>query len=703
MPDNHRHCYLLTGSPSEILADFLCLSQLLASPLVVAHDVNQYDASPSSFSTCSFKHIRQHLGRSHEAILVDLTHGVSASALAILAGTVRGNGVFAIGLPKHNWQRLADQDLSRYLPWPYKPEQITSYFKLYLFALLHKNTSPFIQIHSHQLRALPALETIIANPPLTQEQTTAQACLLSGQARSYVLMAPRGRGKSTLLGDTLATLTKAGKRVAITAPNQNAIATLKQRFATSWGATQTVADLPFFAPDAMLLESLNQQENPKWDYLFVDEASMIPLPMLEALSQLAIHSVFSTTDYGYEGAGKGFGLRFCPYLEHKKAPPSSSLSALKHLTLDTPIRWGENDPLEKWINETFFLSPNHPIFIAQESQNAPAHYAALSGADWLSQPMHLANTFHLLVSAHYQTSPDNLRWIFDDPSVTTYLSTHNNALNSVAVVTKEGHLPDALSHAVLQGTRRPRGHLVPQSLLAHEGITNAGQYCYWRISRIATEPSLQHQGLASQLLNHIENRAALENGDFLCASFAATVDVVAFWQKNGFTPVRLGTAKDQASGHYSFMMVKPISQPATLLANQWHQHFVERFVINVLLQYKDLSAELMLLMLRHSPLSVASRHEPSVMTTLSPQDEQDIALFVDHHRPFDSIRPAILNVALLMAQLSQLSHKNPIHRLFLSAALGRDTEADRKKANMSGKKAMLAAFKTVLRTRHTPP
>ena len=60
---------------------------------------------------------------------MDLTQGVSASALAILSGTVRGNGLFAIALPDDEWLSMADQDLARYLPWPFEPEQVTSYFK----------------------------------------------------------------------------------------------------------------------------------------------------------------------------------------------------------------------------------------------------------------------------------------------------------------------------------------------------------------------------------------------------------------------------------------------------------------------------------------------------------------------------------------------------------------------------------------------
>tara|TARA_R110001606_G_scaffold341049_1_gene489378 strand:- start:476 stop:2581 length:2106 start_codon:yes stop_codon:yes gene_type:complete len=696
MSDNHRHCFILKGSPREVLSDFLRLCENFSTPLIAAHDVSQYDEllvpslKTKQFKTCSFKQVRQELGSNHDAILVDLTHGVSASALAILSGTVRGNGLFAIALPDVEWLSMADQDLSRYLPWPYEPEQVTSHFKNYLLDKLQDATSPFKLLLSgknkkHSVNPLPALKPIEPNAQLTQEQAEAQSCLFAELAKSYVLIAPRGRGKSTLLGDSLAKLVKEGKCVAITAPNQDAIVSLKSRFEQV--LDQDKATLPFFAPDALISNSTH------WDFLFVDEASMIPLPMLIELNQKAEHCLFSTTDYGYEGAGKGFGIRFCHYLESQK---TSKTLALQQLTLSLPIRWGGNDPLENWINDCFFLANPEPNFDAPNSTNKsmtkPTNFSHLTGADWLENTNLLADTFQLLVSAHYQTSPDNLRWVLDDPSVSTYLSISEEKAQSVAIITEEGNLPSSLSQEVMQGKRRPRGHLVPQSLLAHEGVENAGHYCYWRISRIATEQSQQNKGLASQLLTHIET-AANDRCDFLCSSFAATPDVVSFWLKNDYVPVRLGTAKDQASGSYSLMMVKPMTKHAALLANEWQARFIEQFLINLLLQYADLSTDLMMLILSQKHYQP---EELPALAQLSQRDLQDIELFVDHHRQFDSIRPVFLKATLFLALTGQLTSKDPTHQLLIEAALGRNTEHSRLKAQLSGKKAMHQTFKRLL-------
>ncbi|WP_133012836.1 tRNA(Met) cytidine acetyltransferase TmcA [Marinomonas flavescens] len=664
--DNHRHCFLLKGSVPEVLSDFLRLCEPLTEPLICAHDITPYQQLASSqntsFQTCTFKQARQELGSSHDAILVDLTHGVSASALAILAGTVRGNGVFAIALPEGDWLSIVDQDLPRYLPWPYESKQIDSSFKRFLLARLENSTSPFTAIsskrHSPHQTPLPVLECLNENAPLTQEQTAAQACLLDLKAKSYVLIAPRGRGKSTLLGDSLAKLQQAGKKVALTAANQTAITTLKKRYESL--VAESDFEFPFIAPDALLSMDAH------WDVLLVDEASSIPLPMLIALNEKADHCLFSTTDYGYEGAGKGFGIRFCTYLEsqsdHQRRP-------LERLTLRRPIRWGENDPLENWINDCFFLAPEpNTETPCSALNNDPfyAEYRAIKGAEWLTQATLLSQTFQLLVSAHYQTSPDNLRWVLDDPSVSTYISMQDNRLHSVAIVTEEGPLPDELSVAVLQGTRRPRGHLIPQSLLAHEGIEDAGQYRYWRISRIATQANEQNKGLASELLNHLEIRAkstiASERCDFLCTSFAATLEVVAFWLKNGFVPVRLGTTKDQASGSYSLMMVKPLTDEARQQASRWHRGYLANLAINLPRDYADIDAELAL-KLTTSCLNETHHNIAACPQDLTEKDNKDLSLFVYHHRPYLTIRAQLTRLVVSKISHHQLTTTHPDYPL----------------------------------------
>lgn len=646
----HRHCFILRGSSQAILADFMKLAEKLSSVLVCAHDVESYSLPNPNVSTCSFKQATQHLGSSHEAILVDLTHGVSASTLAILAGTVRGGGIFAIGLPESGWRESTDLDLPRYLPWPYEADQVTSYFKEYLLQHLLAEDSPFLPIHTSEINALPALSEIPDNLPLTTEQAEAQQKILAAKAKSYMLIAPRGRGKSTLLGDSIAHLVRAEKKVVVTGPNKAAIDTLAQRFYTTIKEIAGKAELPFVAPDALIAS------HQTWDYLFVDEAAKIPVPLLVELNNKASHCVFSTTDYGYEGAGKGFGIRFNKYLSEQT---NRHLQGLEVLALEQPIRWGENDPLENWVNHCFLLAPPTPDSVSPEVTNAATHYKQLAGKKWLTEDKLFAQTFSLLVNAHYQTSPDNLRWVLDDPSMSAYLSIQDSQLNSVAIVSKEGELPAELCLAVIQGTRRPRGHLVPLSLLAHEGMSTAGQFKYWRISRIATQQSKQNQGLGSALLKHIEENARGQC-DFLCTSFAATGDVLSFWIKNGFLPVRLGMTKDQASGCYSVMMVKALNPKAAETAQGWHQNYLNNLAINLPRDYPELdTASLKWL----TPSVQANAKPPQASHLLTEKDRQDLILFSEHHRPYLTVRAQLTRLIETAIVDGKLTNTHPDYEM----------------------------------------
>ena len=685
----HRHCFLLQGDRRQILSDFQHLSQNLRRPLICAHDVSDYQAwgeheqANTELELCTFKQAKQQLGVSHEAVLIDLSDGISVEVIAILAGTVRGGGVFAIGLPAQGWQQMADQELARYLPWPLVPEQVNSHFKDFFWQRLCAEESPFVVFKDPQHTVIAPLSPLDQKRQLSPQQQHAQQRFMTNRQGNHVLLAPRGRGKSTLLGDCLGQLVRQGKKVALTAPNQQAIVTLKQHYES----LTTEFDLPFYAADA-LLNSPQQ-----WDYLLVDEAAMIPVPMLKALANKAQCTLFSTTDYGYEGAGKGFGLRFCEYLAGLPTP-------LTRLTLETPIRWGENDPLETWLNQQLLLSPAEPTSSsAAEAPMAdanPQHLQTIRNQQWLAQEALLIHSFQLLLNAHYQTSPENLRWMLDDPSVQGFTLTETNAesetLLSVAIVTAEGPLPTELSQAVMEGRRRPRGHLLPQSLLAHEGHDSAANYAYWRISRIATQTSQQQKGYASRLLNYVEKQAQQQGIDFLACSFAATLDTVKFWRKNGFHGVRLGTTKDQASGCYSLMMIKPLNATARSQAQLWQQQYLANLMINLPMDYEELDPALAELL----GLDTLSTTQSAELSRFTAKDQQDLLLFAQHHRPYLTIRAQLSRWyrAALVAEQFSLSSAD---QALLSAVTGQAAHrVDFKRLGFSAKKLAEKRLKAII-------
>ncbi len=697
----HRYFYLLIGSTEKRLTAFKTLSSHLRSPIITStHSLPFYDnklneADPLTYYP--FKKLPLMLGQTNEAILFDVENGLCTNGLAIASGTVKGGGLFAIGMSDFSeWLNSPDQELAKYLPWPLTIESATSHFKHYFLQQLmtfHRSTEsnsldvvadtehePIVSvIHLTSNTLLPPLPQIPRSPDANihltdQQQHTLDATkehLIKHKRAVTVITAHRGRGKSTLLGIMAAELISQEWKVAVTAPRKDAIKTLNLHCDQY---NHREESLPFYPMDQLILSPL------ELDCLIVDEAAAFPIPVLENLLNTYSRVVFSSTDHGYEIGGRGFGIRFLNSIKHANTP-------LLECTLDIPIRWKSNDPLEKWIDELLFLyQKNHS---ASEITYPKSQSISVKGSKWLDNSELLNSGFRLLVSAHYQTSPNDLRWIMDDPSVTTWFHFDSSKLFSIAVVTQEGPIHETLIQPILEGVRRPRGHLLPQSLVAHEGWLSAAQFSYWRISRIATDLIHQRQGAATQLLSDIETSAKAQNIDFLCSSFSAQSELIVFWQKNGFHTVRLGTSKDQASGSYSVMMVKGLTQKAHQQTIEWHENFHTNFYVTSLLNKQPLSSQLVMAM---SKMTLG--HNQGTDYPRITKDKQDILLFVEKHRPFSSIQPQLTRFIFHLMKMGKLSLSKTQHQLLCDVALGKESENTH---SFSSKKHFLQSLKESLK------
>ncbi|CDJ58840.1 UPF0202 family protein, putative, partial [Eimeria maxima] len=101
------------------------------------------------------------------------------------------------------------------------------------------------------------------------------------------------------------------------------------------------------------------------DLLVIDEAASIPLPVVKGL--LGPYTVLlSSTVNGYEGTGRSLSLKLLGDLRKgnklllgekgEKGDNKSILRRqLKEITLDTPIRYAEGDPVESWLNQLLCL------------------------------------------------------------------------------------------------------------------------------------------------------------------------------------------------------------------------------------------------------------------------------------------------------------------------------------------------------------
>lgn len=145
-----------------------------------------------------------------------------------------------------------------------------------------------------------------------------------------------------------------------------------------------------------------------------------------------------------------------------------------------------------------------------------------------------------------------------------------NLLGAVWALEEGGIDDSALIEAIQQGTRRPKGNLVPQALCFHAQQQKACELHSLRISRIAVQPMWQQHGIGTQLIEYITQNADV---DYLSVSFGYTKELAKFWQKCGFSLVHLGEHLEASSGCYSAIALKGLSAEGIELEKEATQSF----------------------------------------------------------------------------------------------------------------------------------
>ncbi|WP_051075134.1 GNAT family N-acetyltransferase [Thioalkalivibrio sp. ARh3] len=471
--------------------------------------------APSDVPKANPAQVAHWLGREADAIVFEAPWPLPADALAIVGGLLRGGGVLLllVGTPGtgafgRRWTKALRQAPVQWvgediLEWPGP-------------SATGNATWSWTQ---DQRRGLQALKQ-----------------LAPGECGA--LIADRGRGKSTLLGEWIAEQRDAGAKVLVTAPNAGAVRALFRQLERHPGAP-----VPFCAPDQ--LETLATPP----DTLVIDEAAALPVDRLVRLARHARRLVLSTTTGGFEGSGQGFRLRALPALQR-------SGFRVREIGLAQPVRWASDDPLEAWLDS---------LFLMRAESRTPAPQALqfdwLCGHELACDERRLEDLAGLLADAHYRTRPSDLaRWL-EDARVHLMLltGTHDNTLFGVALAQEEGGLTPQLAEAVWAGERRPQGHFLPCTLAAR-GEFELASRTWWRIQRLAVHPAWQGRGLGSRLLRAVEERAAHCGVPLVGTSFGLQSALVRFWAQAGWQPVRVGERPDPASGEVSVILAKAMAQ-----------------------------------------------------------------------------------------------------------------------------------------------
>lgn len=539
------------------------------------------------------------LGGEYNIVVQDAHEGFDVDDFGALSGVVRAGGFFIILAPKFSqWVSQADPAMDKILVAGYEHEPPGHRFISRLCHLLRQDQGVVILREGGEstIDSIPMQETPAVRASseafgrcASQDQANAVAAIsgmLSCETDSaVVLISDRGRGKSSALGIAAADLIrKEGLELLITAPRLSAVSTVFERaFEALPGAEQgsgclqtDEGGLRFYAPDELVRQSV------KGDLLLVDEAAAIPVPLLSRLLDHYSKVVFATTVHGYEGSGRGFELRFSRVLDQKRP-------MWKKIRLNRPIRWADHDPLEALSFRALLLDAG--LVRANELKGFKLQDCLCERMDrdlLVQDESTLNELFGLLVTAHYRTRPFDLRYLLDAPNVTIYVLRWGAHVVATTMLSEEGGFDATTSLAIYAGLRRPRGHLLAQSLSAHVGVESAARLNFMRVVRIAVHPELQDRGLGTYLLQGIIRDQQGRGIDAIGASFAADTKILNFWRQNDFHAVHVGMTQEHTSGSHSVMMLRPLSAAGQEAFAEARQRFSVRFALLL----KDVLAKL---------------------------------------------------------------------------------------------------------------
>lgn len=533
-------------------------------------------------------------GAETDLLVYDAWSGLDPDGLAAATGALRGGGLLLLlSPPPDAWPDLVDPQAKRIAVWPHDPSTLERRFQRRFYRVFSGHPGVIFLRENGLIPAPPtpapaptqAPALSARDPDPTQPATTDQAQaieavlhLVRGRPhRPLVLTAHRGRGKSAALGIAAARLSIDGiRRILVTAPRFSACAALFRHFdlarqppSETRPDSRTSTDTPrFVAPDAL------RERHPEADLLLVDEAAGIPAPLLADLLAHYPRICFATTIHGYEGTGRGFDLRFRAILD-RRTP------GWRHLTLTAPIRWSLGDPLEALIFRSLLLDATPAEAPAGvDPVRRPVELVHLDRDALAEDEPTLGQVFGLLVLAHYQTRPLDLRMLLDGPNVRIYALRQDGRILATLLTAAEGAMsaPD-LRHAIFTGERRPRGHLLPQTLSAHGGLEDAPALRYLRVIRIAVHPALIRQGLGARLLRRLALDGRREGVDLVGASFGASPGLIAFWAACGYRPAQVGSSRNAASGEHAVVMLRPLSPAGWGLAIQAQARLEQRLSV----------------------------------------------------------------------------------------------------------------------------
>lgn len=686
-----RHLVVLAGDHAWTLEQAGLIQQWVAPerPLWIA------ETAPEGAEKSTPRMLHRYLGTECDMLVFDARCGFNPNGFGQISGTLRGGGLLLLLTPDlEQWPAFDDPEHKSLAVEPYGTERVGRRFVQRLIGVI-RNAPDTLLVTPDGIEHMPSRK---APPPATQhpsetvapyatpEQAQAVAAVikhLSRGRRPLVITADRGRGKSAALGIAAAQLIAKGvEQIWVTAPAlesvsevfRHAAAHLPNAVVEKGALWHGLSTLSYITPDELV------RSDGAGVTLLVDEAAAIPVPVLTRLLDRFSRIVFASTVHGYEGTGKGFAVRFRKELERRT--PNWRAIELKQ-----PVRWTEGDPLEQFVFDALMLDAE-PISEAgaQALEAEPLQIERVDRDRLLEDNVLLSELFGLLVLAHYRTTPGDLRILLDSPNLNLWVARCRSHVVGAALVAEEGALEPDLAQAVWAGKRRPKGHLLPQTLIGQEGYIEAAPLRCGRIMRIAVHPFLQRKGIARQLLQAISDFGNEQGWDYLGSSFGATEDLLLFWQNSGFGAIRLGESRDPVSGTHAAIVCRSLSYQGRLMFNHLRDRFTQQLPLLLGYNLRDLEVEVLPMLLQGMRFD----------TELSSHDRRDLEAFVNHNRSYESCIVPIRKLVIRSLKNSAVWHALSPEELSLLVSKALQQRSWEEIDPHAGRRALMRRMRTLV-------
>ncbi len=602
-----------------------------------------------------YKDTEEYLGTTYDMLVLDLTSNLKPNDIGRLIGIVRGGGLILLLTPNwRDWEKTLTL-FQRELATPQHPEkEVRQIFKkwfkrkllehegIFIYDVDNRKTiKSFKEKSSLNLSKSEEKKLSIPEKPLypkelyqlalTQDQVNVLELTEKfmekprGKKFALILTANRGRGKSCTLGIAVAGFinelrkVKNRVRVLVTAPKPANIQSFMMlltksldKLGLNYRTIKKKRKIIEVKSERFSVEYWEPINIPKMkaDLVIVDEAAGLQVPMLLKIWREHKRIMFSSTIHGYEGAGRGFSIRFLKYV---KSDPKTEVVEYE---MYEPIRYSENDPIEKWQFDTLLLDAE-PEKLTDEDlkhiEEGNLVYMKPGLEEWFSKAGEklLRQFFGIYVLAHYRNEPDDLGMMADAPhhTIRAVMTPSGKIVCSIQLA-EEGPIPGIMIDDLLKGGRIP-GNIIPDRVLKHVRIREFSKTVGWRIVRIATHPDVMRKGIGSFALQNIIKEALEKGYDWVGAGFGVTEQLLRFWLKNGFIPVHMSPDRNPVSGEFTVLVLHPLTEVTKRIVKIANKSFKLK-VINALHDsYRSLETDVALLILK-SGETVNPNYEPKL-------------------------------------------------------------------------------------------